>query len=123
MEILAAIDKALSNVVVRWLLLAAATAALATATWAKMQLGTVRLQRDAAQGQNATYRAHLEVQNAAILKQGDEMEDLIKRLKLSQADVEKSREALKKRQSEVIEVVLHGNCPEMVQQVLDEVRK
>ena len=122
-EVWTIIDGFLALPVVRWLLLAATVAALATATWCKIQLGTVRLQRDAAKGQSATYEAHLNIQNAAILKQGAEMENLIKRLKAAQADVEKSREALKKRQAEVTEIVLHGDCPGMVQQVLDEVRK
>lgn len=57
--VLTIIDGFLALPVVRWLLLAATVAALATATWCKIQLGTVRLQRDAAKGQSATYETAL----------------------------------------------------------------
>lgn len=121
--ILTIIDGFLSLPVVRWLLLAATVAALATATWCKLQIGTVRLQRDAAKGQSATYEAHLNLQNAAIIKQGADMEKLLKKLQTATASVEQEREKLKKRQIEVREVILQGPCPDMVQRVLDEVRK
>ena len=121
--VLTIIDGFLALPVVRWLLLAATVAAMATATWCKIQIETVRLQRDAAKGQASIYFGALDMQNSAIIAQGKDMENLIKRLKAAQADVEKSREALKKRQAEVTEIVLHGDCPDMVQQVLDEVRK
>lgn len=107
----------------RWALMLLAVVACLFAFWCRGQLGVVRLQRDAAQGQSATYRAHLDIQNAAIIKQGDDMERLLKQLQAATADVEKEREKLKKRQIEVREVILQGPCPDMVQRVLDEVRK
>lgn len=121
MEILLTIDKVLQNVFVRWALLVATVAALATATWAKIQLGTVRLQRDAAQGQVATYQAHLEVQNAAIRQ----LDADTKNAKAKIADAKKEAARLQdeldrwKRKPPVFK----GTCDEMVQQALAEARK
>ena len=121
--VLTIIDGFLALPVVRWLLLAATVAALATATWCKIQLGTVRLQRDAAKGQSATYEAHLNIQNAAIIKQGADMDKLLKKVQVANAEAEKIRLQMLKRKVEIREIFLTGPCDDMVQQVLDEVRK
>jgi hypothetical protein len=123
MSILLTIDSILSLPVVRWMLLAATVAALVTATWCKLQIGTVRLQRDAAQGQNASLAASLSVQNDAIKKQGDAMQQLLKKVKAANAEAEILRQNLLKRKTEIREIILTGPCENMVQQTIDEVRK
>lgn len=122
MEILLTIDKILALPVVRWLLLAATVAAIATATWCKLQIGTVRLQRDAAQGQAATYRAHLEVQNEAILKAGQEYTAQRKQATAANNKAEEMRRELDRWRKEAGKTPLTGDCEQMVNQVIGAIR-
>jgi chemotaxis response regulator CheB len=122
MEILLTIDKILALPVVRWLLLAATIAAVATATWAKLQIGTVRLQRDAAQGQSATYAAHLQHQNAAIRQAGKEAAAQRKQVSEANQKAAEMRQAAEKWRREAGKIVLVGTCDQMVDQVITAIK-
>jgi hypothetical protein len=122
METLIAIDKMLALPVVRWLLLAATVAAIVTATWAKLQIGTVRLQRDAAQGQVATYAAHLNIQNEAIRQAGKESAAQRKQVSEATQKVAEMRQAADKWRREASKIVLVGTCDQMVDQVITAIK-
>lgn len=122
MEILLTIDKILALPVVRWLLLATTVAAVATATWCKLQIGTVRLQRDAAQGQAATYQAHLQVQNAAIIQSGQEYKRQQNRTASAAAKAEEMAREAEKWRKKWREQPLTGTCDQMVDQVIHAIR-
>lgn len=121
LEILRAIDRVLSNAVVRWILLATAVAALTTAVWAKAQLGTARLQRDAARGQVATYQAHMEVQNAAVRQLDADTKNAKAKIAGAKKEAARIQDELDKWKRKP--PVFAGTCDEMVQQAIVEVRK
>jgi len=122
MEIIKAIDLVLQNVVVRWLLLIATIAAIATATWCKIQIGTVRLQRDAAQGREASCMAGLNMQNEAVKQAGKESEAQKQKI----ADARTKAEQAKKEADEWRKIAqktpLTGTCEQMVDQVIKAVQ-
>lgn len=122
MEILKAIDLFLQNVFVRWALLIITVAALGAATWAKLHLKTVQLQRDAAEGKAATCNATLDMQNTAISKAADATR--AKQNQLNEAakhadDIKKDRDAWRKK---ALSTPLTGSCDEMVEQVIESLK-
>ena len=123
MEVLLIIDNILKLAPVRWGLLVVAIVAAIYAAVIRAELGIVRLERDAADGRSSVSAASLSTQNVTIKKAGEDMEAAKKRLQAANAESEKLRQSLKKRKVEIREIVLQGDCPAMVQQVLDEVRK
>ena len=123
MEILIAIDKILQLAPVRWGLLVMATAATVYALWCRGELGVVRLQRDAANGQAATYRAHLETQNAAVIKAGAEAEAHQKRLAATAATAKQMKQEADKWRKKALETPLTGTCDEMVDQVIQTIKQ
>jgi len=122
MEILLTIDKILALPVVRWLLLAATIAAVATATWCKLQIGTVRLQRDAAQGQAATYQAHLSIQNEAIRQAGKEAAAQQKKMTEANKKADDIKNALDAWRREADKIILTGDCDQMADQVITAIK-
>lgn len=123
MQIIQAIDLILQNVVVRWMLLVATVAALATATWCKIQIGTVRLQRDAAQGQSATYQAHLQLQNEAIIQMTKEHAAQQQRIATATAKAKQLQEESNAWRKKALNTPLTGSCEEMVNQVIESIRQ
>lgn len=119
MEILKAIDLFLQNIFVRWMLLIFCVALTIVALQYKARLGLCELQLAAYKGQAATYLAHLEIQNAEIVKGNEEYK--LKEAKMSAAKKEAQRIAdeLTKRGP----ITLTGDCDNMVDQVFNEVRK
>lgn len=122
MEALIAIDKILALPVVRWLLLISAVVAVGTATWCKIQIGTVRLQRDAAMGQVATFEAHLNVQNEAIRKANQEASEQHKKMSDATAKADSLQKAADKWRKEAGKTRLTGDCTQMVDQVIASVK-
>ena len=118
-----AIDAIIATKPVRWLLLVLVALLLLVSGFSLARQRVLSLQLSAVKGEKAEYAAHLLTQNAAIIKAGLDMEQLLKKLQAANAEAAKIGEDLKKRQVELGRVILKGTCPEMVQQVLDEVRK
>lgn len=118
-----AIDAIIATKPVRWLLLVLVALLVVVSGYSLLRQKALSLQLSAAKGEKAEYAAHLLTQNAAIVKAGLDMEQLLKKLQAANAEAAKIREDLKKRQAELGRIILKGTCPEMVQQVLDEVRK
>jgi len=123
MQIIQAIDLILQNVVVRWMLLVATVAALATATWCKIQIGTVRLQRDAAQGQAATYQAHLQLQNEAIIQMNKDHATQQQRTATATAKAKQLQEESDAWRKKALSTPLTGSCEEMVDQAIESIRQ
>ena len=120
---IAAIDAILQIPLMRWALLAAAAVLLVVSTWLEISNTALEYQLQAEKGTSAEYAAKLGAQNAAIKKAGEDMQIMKLRLQTASADVAKLQTQLKQRQTVVREVILQGDCPTMVQQVIDEVRK
>lgn len=118
-----AIDAIIATKPVRWLLLVLVALLLVVSGVSMLRQKALSLQLSAAKGDKAEYAAYLLTQNAAIKKQGDAMQALLEKLQKANAEAAKVREQMKKRQQELGQIILRGDCPEMVQQVLDEVRK
>jgi len=123
MSILLTIDSILSLPVVRWMLLAATVAALITATWCKLQIGTVRLQRDAAQGQAATYQAHLQHQNEAVIQAGKEAAAQKRQVSAAGEKADELKRQADIWRKEALRKPLAGNCDQMVDQVIEAVKE
>ena len=104
-------------------MLAAVAALSVFSVWQTVRLAATKLLLQAEKGTSAEYAAKLGAQNAAIKKAGEDMQIMKLRLQTASADVAKLQTQLKQRQTVVREVILQGDCPAMVQQVIDEVRK
>lgn len=117
------IDKLLENVVVRWLLLAALISATVYALWCRGQLGIVALQRDAAKVQATTYLSQLEIQNAAILKAGQEADSQKQKIADAATRAEQLRKEAAEWRKKALNTPLTGTCDNMVDQVIQAVKE
>lgn len=117
------IDKILQNAVVRWLLLAAMSAATIYALWCRGQIGIVALQRDAAKSQASTYLGHLENQNAAILKAGQEAAAQKQKIADAAASADQLRKEAAEWRRKALNTPLTGTCDDMVDQVIQAVKE
>lgn len=122
-EILTVIDGILKLAPVRWGLLVASVLLSASVAVQTVRFMAAENQRDAEAGRNATLGAAINAQNLAIKKAGDDMEAAKKRAQNANAEAAKIRKAYDERVRELTKVNLTGDCPQMVQTVLDEVRK
>jgi hypothetical protein len=123
MEFITAIDKILQTTIVRWALLVMFVVLSVSTTVQTVRLKATNLFLSAEKGQNAEYAAKLTTQNDAIKKAADDMATMRKQADAANAMATELGKKLQQRKVEIREVVLHGTCPDMVQQVLDEVRK
>lgn len=123
MSFISAIDTILQNVIVRWFLLAFCIGLLIIVTIQTVKVTALDLQLKAEKGQNAEYAAKLTTQNDAIKKAGDDMAVMQKQAETANAKAADLNKKLQQRKTAIREVILQGPCPDMVQQVLDEVRK
>jgi outer membrane murein-binding lipoprotein Lpp len=121
--ILKIIDAALDIKAVQYLLLVLVIALLVVSGFNIARQKVLSLQLSAANGDKAQYASALLTQNAAIKKQGDDMQQMQKQIQEANSKAADMKAALKKRMTQINEVVLTGDCPQMVQQVIDEVRK
>lgn len=127
METLIAIDKALAAAcslrVVRWSILAVIAGLVVGLTWYGIKSKTLSLQVLALKGEKAEYAAQLLTQNAAIKKTGDDMAELQKRAQAANRKAADLSRRLQDRQAQIAAMELTGDCPDMVQQIVEEVRK
>ena len=123
METIIAIDAIIATKPVRWLLLVLVALQLVVSGYSLINQKMLSLQLAAAKGEKAQYAAQLLTQNSAIIKAGQDMDKLLKKVQAANAETAAARQRLKKRQAELGQIVLTGGCTEQVQQVLDEVRK
>ena len=117
------IDRILQNVIVRWLLLASTVILIVVAVICYMTKTLLSAQVNVLRYEKANMAAAVAVQNDAIKKAADDMAEMTKRVQAAQDKAAALSKQLAKRQVEIREVVLTGDCPDKVQQILDEVRK
>ena len=120
MKVIKTVDDFLSLTMVRWFLLVSTIALMLTVFIYKGRLAISDLQLQAAKGDVAAYAAHIEVQNAAIIKATQEYEESKKKLLTATQQAEK----LKKQLDDMGKIiVLPGTGEDMVKQVIKEVKK
>ena len=122
-EIMTVIDNILKLTPVRWGLLVASVLLSIAVSVQTVRLNIAESQLEAETGRNASLSAGIAAQNAAIKKAGDDMEKAKKRLQTANKMAEEIRKKLEGRKVEIREIVLQGDCPQMVQQIINEVRK
>lgn len=120
---LIAIDAIIATKPVRWLLLVVAAMLLVVSAVSLVRQYLLGVQLRVTKAEKAEYAAHLLTQNAAIIKAGQEYQAQQKKAQTAAEAAARLAERLKQRRAEIREVVLQGDCPDMVQQVIDEVRK
>jgi len=123
LEVLKIIDGVLKLAIVRWGMLVTIIVMTAAITIFQIQLSVTNLQLKAQKGENATLTAKIDVQNESIIKAGADMAEKQKQAAAAAEKVTELKKQLTKRKTEIREIVLQGDCPQMVQQALDEVRK
>lgn len=123
MSWLQAIDKILALAPVRWLLLVATVVLSVSVAVQTIRFMAAENQRDAEASRNATLGAAINAQNNAIKKAGDDMEKLQKRLDMALSEAKKRQQELEKRKRELINMPLTGDCENMVQQVVQELKR
>jgi len=123
MGVITSIDSILKLLPVRWGLLVAVVVLTTLCLVQKGNLLITGLQLKDAESRSALATASLSTQNVAIKKAGKDMEEAKKRLQAANQKAAEIRKRLESRRTEIREVILQGDCPDMVQQVLDEVRR
>lgn len=123
LEVMTVIDGILKLAPVRWGLLVLAIGLSVSVTVQTIRFIAAENQLDAEKGRNASLTAGISLQSEAVKQAGRDMEVTKKRLLTANQKAADLRRQLENRKVEIREVVLQGDCPDMVQQVLDEVRK
>jgi len=121
--LLLVLDNILALQPVRWLLLVVTTLLVVVAGFSLVRQKALNLQLQAEKGTNAIYAAQMLTQNASIIKQGEAMQQMQKQVENARVEASKIKQAWQQREKQLNELKLVGDCPQMVQQVLDEVRK
>jgi hypothetical protein len=117
------IDTFIATKPVRWLLLVLTVTLLVVSGVSMVRQKALSLQLSAAKGDVAVYAASLGAQNAAIVKQGEAMQHMQKQSENARNEAARIKQAWQQREKQLNELKLVGDCPDMVQQVLAEVRK
>lgn len=123
MSWLIAIDKLLALTSVRWLLVVGISGCLVVTGYSLMrqkQLNRLNLELES---RIATYSQQMAIQAAFVEQAGGDMDRLQKRLNIALSDAKKKQAELEKRKREIINMPLTGNCENMVQQVVNELRQ
>jgi hypothetical protein len=120
---LIAIDKLLALTSVRWLLVVGISGCLVVTGYSLMrqeQLNRLNLELES---RIATYSQQVAVQAAFVEQAGVDMEKLQKRLDMALSEAKKRQQELEKRKRELINMPLTGDCENMVQQVVQELKR
>lgn len=123
MEIFKAIDLISQNRIVRWALMVTIVAITVLYVYLRIQYFALDMECRELKVRASEYETSIDRQNQAIRQAADEYEVMVKNF---DGAVKKSKDLekqLAKRKVEIREVVLQGSCDQMVQQVVQEVRK
>ena len=120
MEWLVILNKVLDLKPVQYLLLVSVVVLVVVSGYSMARQKVLSLQLDAANGNLATYAAHIEAQNAAVIKAGAEYEEQKKKALIAQQEAEK----LRQRVYDMGKIIIAPTtCAEMVLQAVIEARK
>jgi hypothetical protein len=120
---LIAIDKLLALTSVRWLLVVGISGCLVVTGYSLMrqkQLNRLNLELES---RIATYSQQMAIQAAFVEQAGGDMDRLQKRLDMALSEAKKRQQELEKRKRELINMPLTGDCENMVQQVVEELKR
>jgi hypothetical protein len=120
---LIAIDKLLALTSVRWLLVVGISGCLVVTGYSLMrqkQLNRLNLELES---RIATYSQQMAIQAAFVEQAGGDMDRLQKRLDMALSEAKKRQQELEKRKRELINMPLTGDCENMVQQVVQELKR
>lgn len=123
MSWLIAIDKFLALTSVRWLLVVGISGCLVVTGYSLMrqeQLNRLNLELES---RIATYSQQMAIQAAFVEQAGGDMDRLQKRLDMALSEAKKRQQELEKRKRELINMPLTGDCENMVQQVVQELKR
>lgn len=123
MSWLIAIDKLLALTSVRWLLVVGISGCLVVTGYSLMrqkQLNRLNLELES---RIATYSQQMAIQAAFVEQAGGDMDRLQKRLDMALSEAKKRQQELEKRKRELINMPLTGDCENMVQQVVQELKR
>ena len=117
------IDNILSSKPVRWLLLVLVITCIVVTGASLIRQKGLKAELSATKEQYANLQGSLAAQNILVDKAGEDMEKLEKKLDKALSEAKKQSEELKKRKQEFANIKLTGSCENMVQQVVEELRK
>ena len=123
MSWLVAIDKLLALTPGRWLLVVGMSGCLVVTGYSLMRQKQLNRLNFELESRIATYSQQMAVQAVFVEQAGEGMEKLQKKLDGALSEAKKRQAELEKRKREIINMPLTGDCENMVQQVVEELRK
>ena len=123
MSWLLAVDSALALKPVRWLLLVSLLVSLGMTITHRIIQKRLNAELQTTKEEYVNLQGSLAAQNILVDKAGEDMETLEKKLDKALSEAKKQSEELKKRKQEFANIKLTGSCENMVQQVVEELRK
>lgn len=123
MSWLQAIDKILALAPVRWLLVVGMSGCLVVTGYSLMRQKQLNVLNVTLEQRIAAYSQQVAVQAAFVEQAGVDMEKLQKRLDMALSEAKKRQQELEKRKRELINMPLTGDCENMVQQVVQELKR
>lgn len=120
---LIAIDKLLALTSVRWLLVVGISGCLVVTGYSLMRQKQLNVLNVTLEQRIAAYSQQVAVQAAFVEQAGVDMEKLQKRLDMALSEAKKRQQELEKRKRELINMPLTGDCENMVQQVVQELKR
>ena len=123
LEILKAIDLLSQNRVVRWALMVTIVIITALFVYYRLQYYLLTVANRELTAANLEYASKIEIQNEAVQKAADEYRQMSMQIEDANLKMHGLQKQLANRKTEVRQIVLNGTCDQMVQDVLNEVRK
>ena len=123
LEILKAIDLLSQNRVVRWALMVTIVIITTLLVYYRVQYYLLTVANRELTAANLEYASKIEIQNEAVQKAADEYRQMTMQIEDAKSKMYALQKQMANRKTEVRKIVLNGTCDQMVQDVLNEVRK
>ena len=123
MEIFKAIDLISQNRIVRWALMVTIVIITALFVYYRIQYFALDMECRDLKVQNSEYIVKINLQNEAVQRAAEDYQYMVKQIDVANGKLQSMKKQMDKRKVEIREVVLQGSCDQMVQQVVQEVRK
>ena len=123
LEILKAIDLLSQNRVVRWALMVTIIIITTLLVYYRVQYYLLTVANRELTAANLEYASKIEIQNEAVQKAADEYRQMTMQIEDAKSKMYALQKQMANRKTEVRKIVLNGTCDQMVQDVLNEVRK
>ena len=123
LEVLKAIDLLSQNRIVRWALMVTIVIITALFVYYRIQCFMLTAANRELNAANLEYSAKIDIQNEAVKKAADDYKYMSMQIEDANVKMQGLQKQLANRKTEVRQIVLNGTCDQMVQDVLNEVRK